>query len=238
MLEQETILFCFVWGLKEGSQVWERKLSNLDWGVSVTRDYKPHQMEKSNLLMYAKVWSTTSEWECVCICVSWPSWQITAVYLGRVWALPDHILLCHSTSILDYIDACVCHNYSLSVVSKFRIERKLSHSGNRGKHPNQSMWWWFSLQSQSTSCVNPSLLLKFLGQFEEMCARGGNVSWCGLDRNMSETRLSENKPIRESLYANKTVRDSESDNLFSCLAHSLSLCHSLFPLLSVSLSYN
>lgn len=42
MLEQETVVFCFIWDLKQGSWVWERKLlSNLDWGFSITRDYKP-----------------------------------------------------------------------------------------------------------------------------------------------------------------------------------------------------
>lgn len=50
MLEQETILFCFVWDLKQGkSGVGEKRLSNLDWGFSVTRDCDPQQMEKVKL---------------------------------------------------------------------------------------------------------------------------------------------------------------------------------------------
>lgn len=46
MLEQETILFCLIWDLKQGKQgVEERTLSNLDWGFSVTRDCRLQQME-------------------------------------------------------------------------------------------------------------------------------------------------------------------------------------------------
>lgn len=56
MLEQETILFCSIWDLKRGSQVWETKLSNLDWGFSFKRHCTPYQMKKLKLYLYANVW--------------------------------------------------------------------------------------------------------------------------------------------------------------------------------------
>lgn len=99
------VLFCFIWGLKQGSRVWERKRCV----ITIEAIASQGTIVCKCLIEY--------KWDCVCICVSWTSWQITPVYLGRVWALPDHILLCHCTSILDYIGVCVFHNYSLSLWS-------------------------------------------------------------------------------------------------------------------------
>lgn len=171
----------------------------------------------------------------ICICVSWTSWQITPVYFGSIQALPNHILLCHSTSILGYIGGCVSQLLSLwslslafnenfhIAVTQENIQTNQCGEGSACKASPLHVW----------ILVIPSLLLIFFrgrgAVWTNVCKRwdSGNVSWGGIGINISGRKKSQ-KSQSGSPYSPIKLSDGESaQHIFS-----------LFCLTPVCLSYN